>query len=1155
MKGKMLKKIGIIGVFTFCFLLQVDLAQGDRRIKLQDIKKSKVPMEIELNFSSVPMLNEPAVLNIEIRVLRDAPNTLIDIELPGDGFSLISGNTQLNEDLSSGSTTLYQLEVLPVELGQYKITATAKSGGSDYIFGKREALYVNIGDGFSELSKTSFKSELAGHRSGAIKIEDVSEPPTHVPPDQKSMEDREPLYFTAPGPGQIAVEGYWFYQDKDGVDQPLRDAKVEIWDSDTSGDILLETTNTDNSGYYVSGNISNNDSEGGGQDIYVKVFATDDRSVRVTDFSSSSNLYYSATEVQNDVSDGEVDLGSYSIDDSDNRMAWYIYDVIANDAFDYLADNVGWRNIYTLQVRWSPTNTSQGTYYRPGGSIDLLAGDRWDSDVFLHEYGHFVMYKIYDNSMPPSPSCYNHYWGSHSSMGCAWTEGWANFLQAAIQNDRFYDDTEDMILHINFEPPTPGADHAEDEGAVAASLWDIFDPASTSESWDAIGNGINGASNNGVWSIVSGDGPTDFIEFYNYWMNSSNAYNPEITAILQHHQIDLDTTRPVVRITAPTTDSTYTASNSRLNIGGTASDDVGLTSVRWTNSRGGSGPCDGMSSWSKTGIELSSGENVITVTARDAAGNSRTDTLTVTYTPPDSTRPAVRITAPTTDSSYTTSNSPLNIRGSASDNVAVTSVSWTNSRGGSGDCSGTSSWRKNGIVLSSGENVITVTARDAAGNSRTDTLTVTYTPPDTTRPAVRITVPTSGTTYTASNSRLNIGGTASDDVGLTSVRWTNSRGGSGPCDGMSSWSKTGIELSSGENVITVTARDAAGNEGTDTLTVIYTPLDAPPEIIEEACYPHDAQGMEDDTLRVPNDTSIVARIKSPHGIDKDSVEMRIEEESVSIRVQAVVDGDNTDFWIIHSPNTLFAFDQTVNFSIDAKSLNGVGMDTYYSSFKVESKEEYDAALAMTPASTEYPDEPAIGQNTVVADPGTAIEGAEIIYGNLEPVAPRFGPVEEISNLDIATPVGLPLNLQPANVFVNPVTVFIPCLGETDLETLKIYVFNPASGWQASLETDGFIVAESRVNHGPNDPDPTEPPTIEVQLNHFSGVQAGKPFLPSAGTEEEQDGGGGGGGGGGGCFISAAAGTSQNLKTDTLVFMFLLSLGVVGCAGIRRVLLK
>jgi hypothetical protein len=316
--------------------------------------------------------------------------------------------------------------------------------------------------------------------------------------------------------------------------------------------------------------------------------------------------------------------------------------------------------------------------------------------------------------------------------------------------------------------------------------------------------------------------------------------------------------------------------------------------------------------------------------------------------------------------------------------------------------------------------------------------------------------------------------------------------------------------------------------------------------------------MEDDTLRVPNDTSIVTRIKSVHGIDEDSVEMRIEEESVSIRVQEVVDGDDTDFWIIHSQNTLFAFDQMVNFSIDAKSLNGVEMDTYYSIFKVESEEEHDAALAKTPASTEYPDDPVIGQNTVMADPGTAIEGAEIIYGNLEPVAPRFGPLEEIPNLDVLKGVGLPLNLQPANVFVDPVTVFIPCPGETDLGILEIYVFNPATGWQASWETDGFIVAGSRVNHGPNDPDPTEPPTIEVQLNHFSGVQAAKPInpiLPSAGTGEEQDGGGGGGGGGGGCFISVAAGTPQNLKTDTLVFMLLLSLGVIGYAGIRRALKK
>ena len=54
-----------------------------------------------------------------------------------------------------------------------------------------------------------------------------------------------------------------------------------------------------------------------------------------------------------------------------------------------------------------------------------------------------------------------------------------------------------------------------------------------------------------------------------------------------------------------------------------------------------------------------------------------------------------------------------------------------NDRGGSGTATGTTSWSVSGIALLSGSNVLTVTARDAAGNTSTDTLTVTYTPPDT----------------------------------------------------------------------------------------------------------------------------------------------------------------------------------------------------------------------------------------------------------------------------------------------------------------------------------------------------------------------------------------------------------------------------------------
>jgi hypothetical protein len=219
------------------------------------------------------------------------------------------------------------------------------------------------------------------------------------------------------------------------------------------------------------------------------------------------------------------------------------------------------------------------------------------------------------------------------------------------------------------------------------------------------------------------------------------------------------------------------------------------------------------------------------VTARDAAGNTATDTLTVTYTPPDTTAPVITITSPTSNDTYAASSTPLTLAGTATDNVAVTQVSWANDRGGSGTASGTSSWIVSGIVLQSGSNVLTVTARDAAGNTASDTLTVTYNAPDTVKPTAAITWPTRNASYVTSSSPIDIQGTATDNVAVTQVRWANNKGGNGVASGTTSWDAPGIPLQNGDNVITVTASDAAGNAGTAALTVTYSPSDTTPPII------------------------------------------------------------------------------------------------------------------------------------------------------------------------------------------------------------------------------------------------------------------------------------------------------------------------------------
>lgn len=191
-----------------------------------------------------------------------------------------------------------------------------------------------------------------------------------------------------------------------------------------------------------------------------------------------------------------------------------------------------------------------------------------------------------------------------------------------------------------------------------------------------------------------------------------------------------DMVNPAVTISGPVATTTYTSTTATLNLAGTATDNVGVTQVTWSSDRGGNGTAGGTANWSVNEIPLLGGPNVLTVTVRDAAGNSATDTLTVTYTPPDTVSPVVAISSPVTTATYTSTTATLNLAGAATDDVGVTQVTWSSDRGGGGTAGGTpASWTVSGIVLLSGPNVLTVTARDAAGNSATDTLTVTYTPP------------------------------------------------------------------------------------------------------------------------------------------------------------------------------------------------------------------------------------------------------------------------------------------------------------------------------------------------------------------------------------------------------------------------------------------
>ena len=223
------------------------------------------------------------------------------------------------------------------------------------------------------------------------------------------------------------------------------------------------------------------------------------------------------------------------------------------------------------------------------------------------------------------------------------------------------------------------------------------------------------------------DDPTAVM--YPYYRMVTTLAAPDVAAILTLYAAQTSPTTVPPTTPAPlalvvnAVASTTTASSA--NLSGSASGGTGVITLTWWSSGGVSGTAAGLASaWSIVNIPLIAGANTITITASTAAGRvSKSVTITrqsLTTTGSggggtDTTSPALTITTPSTGSMSTTASSVI-IAGIASDNVAVTLVSWATNFGTAGVATGTTAWSA-AIPLLVGNNSVTVRAVDAAGNA------------------------------------------------------------------------------------------------------------------------------------------------------------------------------------------------------------------------------------------------------------------------------------------------------------------------------------------------------------------------------------------------------------------------------------------------------
>ncbi|WP_158617679.1 Ig-like domain-containing protein [Corallococcus sp. CA049B] len=228
--------------------------------------------------------------------------------------------------------------------------------------------------------------------------------------------------------------------------------------------------------------------------------------------------------------------------------------------------------------------------------------------------------------------------------------------------------------------------------------------------------------------------------------------------------------------------------------------------------------------WSCTSSTLSDGPHIITATARDAAGNTSPASTSVPFTV-DTTAPALPVvTAPTPGQQVATSTPAITGTAEANSTVTVregTTVLCTTTADSSGAWSCTSS------TLTDGPHTVSVTARDAVGNTspaRTVSFTVDASVPD----APVIASPANGAVLDAAP--VTYSGTAEPGSRVT-VTVDGTPLGTVTTNGSGEWSITpGPALADGDHTVTAVAQDAAGNNSpvaTSTFSVDTAAPDAP----------------------------------------------------------------------------------------------------------------------------------------------------------------------------------------------------------------------------------------------------------------------------------------------------------------------------------------
>ncbi|MEN3536320.1 hypothetical protein AAH991_14480 [Microbispora sp. ZYX-F-249] len=447
---------------------------------------------VDVKLDRAPAVGQTATLTVEVTAKEDLPDATTVIELPEtlrwvrppaglDRGAATIGRSPVDrasrtERARRGKAVRYEGVVAAVAPGPASIRVQARDGRPGP--GSEGLAYLTIGE----------RSSIFG-----------------MPRDLPVREARMPAAAKSLA-GDTCVQGRVKHvQSEDGTVRGVPRTLVEAWDTDAKGPDNLGWTLTDGAGDYKIC-FPGVDQDGGAQDVYIQVSSINNEWDVVNPATGDS--YSGVSEVTWDVPAGtlttiDYESGRGSPLEGGFRVFTSAYETWkAYTGWLGVPGNECWKpgevNCQSVRILWAP-DTAGGSYYCPyaGGAecpnrfeLHLGAPAQLRKMTVAHELGHFIMDYTYNGMPPIGPLCQDHWAQKITTPGCAWTEGWADWVAIQVYGDTHYRWGTDGAIDLESPrwftegwPSGSGTDAVE--GRVAGVLIDLGDSGTRNEKyWD-----------------------------------------------------------------------------------------------------------------------------------------------------------------------------------------------------------------------------------------------------------------------------------------------------------------------------------------------------------------------------------------------------------------------------------------------------------------------------------------------------------------------------------------------------------------------------------------------------------------------------------------------------------------------------------------------